>query len=116
MTRSGYVALKVNISRIQGTSNECSILRWMQDLENDQPKLRDQNIIRLLDDFIINGPNGNHDCMVTELLGAMSDFRHSPAFSEYKMDISWQILYGLSYCIYTSEAWHMAVRPFVHPL
>lgn len=97
LTLSGYVALKIDISRGQESSNEVGILRWLRDLEPNHSKRGGQHIIRLLDDFTIEGPNGKHECMVTEVLAAMSDFMYTKAFPTYRRKVSRQLLQGLSY-------------------
>ena len=95
--RSGYVALKIGISRVHGINNENRILRWLQDTADEQSSVGSQAVIGLLDDFVIQGPNGTHDCTVTEVLGTMRDFRTTPAFSANRKDISLQLLQGVFY-------------------
>ncbi|KAK3704353.1 hypothetical protein LTR37_013906 [Vermiconidia calcicola] len=93
----GFVALKIGISRVHGINNENRILRWLQDTADEQSSVGSQAVIGLLDDFVIQGPNGTHDCTVTEVLGTMRDFRTTPAFSANKKNISLQLLQGVFY-------------------
>lgn len=48
--------------------DECGVLRTLRD-QNPQA-LGYRHICQLLDDFVIQGPNGSHICIVTELMGA----------------------------------------------
>lgn len=73
-----YVAVKINVSCVTGKNNEAGILRWLRDLEYDQPGY--ENMMRLLNDLAIQGPNGTHDCLVTEVVAGMNDFKYTSTF------------------------------------
>lgn len=62
-----YVALKVSVAEIRGNTQECEILRTLAGL--DSGNTGSQHVIKLLDHFYIEGPNGKHECLVLELLG-----------------------------------------------
>ncbi|EER28883.1 Protein kinase domain containing protein [Coccidioides posadasii C735 delta SOWgp] len=92
----GYVALKINISCITGENNEIRILRQLRD-SGHQNQLGYNNVIHLLDDFAIQGPNGIHDCIVTEVVGGMRYFRDTSIFKACVKKLSLQAIMGLSY-------------------
>ena len=93
---SGYVALKLNVSSIFGKNNEARVLHLLNDSTYDQqPGYR--NIIRLLDSFSIEGPNGRHDCLVTEIVGTMHEVTSQVMFEFGCKDMSIQAMAGLSY-------------------
>lgn len=94
-TRSGYVALKINVSSITGKNNETRILRWLKDSTHNQSGY--QNTMHLLDDFVLEGPNGSHECLVTEVVGSMNEFKFSSGFGAHTKEISFQMLNGLAY-------------------
>ena len=61
-----YVAIKVSISKSEndGGNREAQILKKLA-ASHPSP----QHIMRMLDDFNLEGPNGIHKCLVLELLG-----------------------------------------------
>ncbi|KAH7308445.1 serine/threonine protein kinase, partial [Stachybotrys elegans] len=62
-----YVALKACVGTEKPLeSNEVRILKMLQQKEKGQPGR--ENIIELYDAFIIQGPNGFHDIIITELV------------------------------------------------
>lgn len=87
--------MKINVSSITSKNNETRILRWLKDSTHN--RLGHRNIVHLLDDFIIEGPNGNHDCLVTEVVGTLKDFRFTSDFQSHAKDLSFQIMAGLAY-------------------
>ncbi|WEW56754.1 hypothetical protein PRK78_002205 [Emydomyces testavorans] len=92
----GYVAVKINVSRITGKSNETRILRWLRD-SNHHGQPGYDNIVGLLDDFTIRGPNGTHECLVTEVVARLRDLVDDATFPTYTREISFQVLSGLAY-------------------
>ncbi|KZT36072.1 kinase-like protein [Sistotremastrum suecicum HHB10207 ss-3] len=60
------VALKVNIARLTGRNNEVKILKTCSSLPQDQ--LGSAHVVRFLDAFEIEGPNGTHEVIVTEVV------------------------------------------------
>lgn len=83
------------MSSIFGKNNEARILYLLNDSDHDQPGYR--NIIRLLDNFSIEGPNGSHDCLVTEIVGTMHEVRSQRKFQFRPKNMSIQAMAGLSY-------------------
>ncbi|EEP77279.1 predicted protein [Uncinocarpus reesii 1704] len=92
----GYVALKINISRITGENNEIQILQWLQNSDHED-RLGYRNVIHILDDFTIQGPNGTHECIVTEVVAPMKCFCDIPDFKPRVKELSLQLMMGLSY-------------------
>ena len=63
-----YVAIKIFISdRRHVHSDEVSILRRLAD--GPAYHVGKENVVELLDEFESEGPNGRHQCVVTEALG-----------------------------------------------
>lgn len=96
-TCSGYVALKIDVSSIQGKNNEKTVLQSLRDSAYGQSAAGDRNIVRLLDDFIISGPNGEQDCLVMEVVGRMRDWRCWSFWEAGENKASYKLLQGLSY-------------------
>ncbi|KAJ5876804.1 hypothetical protein N7455_000269 [Penicillium solitum] len=63
---SGYVALKILVSEISGSTTELRILRHITQVA---PVEGTQHITRLLNKFEHPGPNGVHKCLVFEPMG-----------------------------------------------
>jgi len=63
------VALKVNVSDAPPVRNELGILQQISQLSFEEPSTSFSAVVKYLDDFQIEGPNGFHHCIVTELLG-----------------------------------------------
>ncbi|KAL8930419.1 MAG: hypothetical protein Q9208_000603 [Pyrenodesmia sp. 3 TL-2023] len=65
-----YVALKIIIADDSASSNESRILRLLEQHRRSNPGVHGEEYIpRLLDEFIIDGPNGRHACLVSEPAG-----------------------------------------------
>jgi serine/threonine-protein kinase SRPK3 len=62
-----YVALKIAIADSRAISQEHKVLNLLQNIDREQPGAR--HVMRSLERFLIDGPNGSHDCFVLELLG-----------------------------------------------
>ena len=62
-----WVSLKIIMAETPQPSEE---LRILQDLSQKRARY----IVKLLDSFIHQGPNGSHQCLVFELLGPSVDF------------------------------------------
>ena len=61
-------------------SRELQSLRILnEEAGND---LSSKNIVRLLDDFILDGPNGRHQCLVCEMLGPTLNIIVNDAYEE----------------------------------
>jgi serine/threonine-protein kinase SRPK3 len=72
------VAIKIKTSETGVGSRELDILRMVSAKHEQQHDK--SRCIQLLDDFLVDGPNGTHSCVVTELLGPsvaeLKDARH----------------------------------------
>lgn len=72
-----FVALKVvklGKNYLEAAADEIRILKGLQEedeaeLEPFGPRSGNSNVVELLDNFVINGPNGTHSAMVFELMG-----------------------------------------------
>jgi serine/threonine-protein kinase SRPK3 len=62
-----YVALKVCVAEIYGKNRESKVLRILADHDSGEPG--SQHVMKLLDAFDVEGPNGKHECLVLEYLG-----------------------------------------------
>ena len=62
-----YVSLKISRADFRPDSNELKILRHLAQCH--RPHEGSQYVMKLKDDFIISGPNGNHICLVTQVAG-----------------------------------------------
>ncbi|KAI1173944.1 kinase-like protein [Nemania sp. FL0916] len=62
-----YVALKINIAK-KNDGTEARMLRAISSLPDNQYGGR-SHIRQIFDDFVVTGPNGDHQCFVLELMG-----------------------------------------------
>lgn len=62
-----WVSVKITTADRTNQSQELQNLEALA--EHSKGSLGSKNIIRLLDDFLHEGPNGCHQCLVFELLG-----------------------------------------------
>ena len=62
-----WVSVKIAKAETTNQSGELQILRALAQHSNVDPG--SEHIVRLFDDFIHEGPNGCHQCLVLELLG-----------------------------------------------
>lgn len=62
-----YVSLKIKVSEALSLSKESKIMRLLNDRDAKEEGRR--SVPRLLDEFSIAGPNGNHSCLVGEPAG-----------------------------------------------
>lgn len=65
--KAAMKVLKSNVTEDAGSGDECGILRTLRDTNPKAPGYR--HICHLIDDFVHEGPNGPHICIVTELMG-----------------------------------------------
>ncbi|KAF1842922.1 serine protein kinase [Cucurbitaria berberidis CBS 394.84] len=93
-----YVAVKVSVSERGEKSRESKVLRANQSEQPGSPHL-----VSMLDQFLIDGPNGTHDCLVLELVGpSVADlletrFRGERLPGRLAKQIAKQALVGLDY-------------------
>ncbi|KAL9576977.1 MAG: hypothetical protein Q9212_006673 [Teloschistes hypoglaucus] len=65
-----YVALKILRAAASSSSNESRILHILEEHQSQQQKCQGgQYVAKLLDEFDIEGVNGQHKCLVSELAG-----------------------------------------------
>ncbi|KAJ6031596.1 hypothetical protein N7540_002328 [Penicillium herquei] len=101
--KSRYVAIKIGLAwLVKLQMDEVSIMKRVRDhLISDHPGKN--HVVELLDDFIHDGPNGSHVCIVTKPLGrhvemVLSDFDlDNPAPYLFCRTISIQALQALDY-------------------
>jgi serine/threonine-protein kinase SRPK3 len=62
------VALKIAVSKTSSEQRESRILQTLSQ-NNDSSHPGHKHIMRFIDDFSHDGPNGTHACLVFELLG-----------------------------------------------
>jgi serine/threonine protein kinase len=62
-----YVALKILKAEQTASYAELRMLQRLASLTGDHPDRR--HIRTVLDNFVIEGPNGRHNCLVTEVAG-----------------------------------------------
>lgn len=112
-----FVALKVVKSAIHYTEtalDEIKLLKCVRESDPNDP-LGDK-VVRLLDDFKINGVNGNHVCMVFEVLGhnllkliIRSNYEGIPLANV--RSITRQVLEGLHYLHTKCHIIHTDIKP-----
>ncbi|CAH1393905.1 unnamed protein product [Nezara viridula] len=112
-----FVALKIVKSAPQYTESaldEIKLLNAVQVTDKHDPKR--QRIVELLDHFKINGPNGDHICMVFEVMGDNllkliidSKYRGVP-LPDVKILIK-QVLEGLCYLHEKCKIIHTDIKP-----
>lgn len=65
-----YVALKIVVAELSATSNESRILHVLEKKRASNSSLiGKQYVSELLNEFMIDGPNGRHTCLVSEPAG-----------------------------------------------
>lgn len=79
LVASRFVALKIAIADTAKGSHEAHILRFIN--ENDTG-IGSQHILNLLDSFRIEGPNGSHDVLVTEVLVLLRALARYPVYEK----------------------------------
>ncbi|KAM3486987.1 hypothetical protein MY8738_000113 [Beauveria namnaoensis] len=68
---TGWVAVKICRGiEVPQRSSEASILSEIR--ETGQGKVGVEQVLRLFDDFIIKGPNGFHECLITEVVAPLT--------------------------------------------
>lgn len=76
--RSRYVALKILAARLSKDCPEVEILRRLRNSDEHQGKAY---VMSLLDHFYIEGSNGKHLCVVSEVAGpSIKQFNECPGF------------------------------------
>jgi hypothetical protein len=78
---SRFVALKVGIADTAEGSREVDILKFLADRDAGAGS---QYILNLLDNFRIEGPNGSHEVLVTEVLVPLRALARYPVFNRVR--------------------------------
>lgn len=98
--KNRYVALKVITAAASRLSSEAKIRRHLRDGKTGHPG--HSYVLALLDEFLIDGPNGRHLCLVSEVIGASigawkeaTRLRMLPI--QTARDVTPQIALGLAY-------------------
>ncbi|KAF8992542.1 kinase-like domain-containing protein [Cyathus striatus] len=70
LTLNRFASLKVLAADVSAMSSELYVARHLK-LQQEKPDSHpgSEHVIRIYDTFIIEGPNGTHHCIVTEILG-----------------------------------------------
>ena len=93
------VAIKIYMSsRSTEANNELAMLRYLKNKCVDHPGYK--HVIRLLDDFHLDGPNGRHICLVTHVLGPDAGGRYfgwSRKTGQLGKTVSKQLLLAVDY-------------------
>jgi hypothetical protein len=72
---SSFVALKILVADLSDADREIRILKFLADKStSDSEGL--QHILTLKDNFQIEGPNGTHHVLVTEVLAPLAEFKY----------------------------------------
>ena len=97
---SRYVSLKLVTAAASKLSSEAKIGHHLNQGKRNHPGRK--HVLSLLDDFLIDGPNGQHQCLVGEVVG--SSIVNTREFSEHRMlslktarDITAQLALGLAF-------------------
>lgn len=71
---SRFVALKITVADFPAVNHEARILKL---LAYDRPVNIEgsQNVLSLLDNFQIRGPNGTHEVYVTDVVASLSELQ-----------------------------------------
>jgi serine/threonine-protein kinase SRPK3 len=72
-----YVALKIIVASMQQSCKELEVLQTLAKEPTSHPGKR--SVLSLLDNFMIEGPNGRHTCLVLQLAGpSITSMNYSP--------------------------------------
>lgn len=112
-----HVALKVVKSAKHYTETALDEIEMLEKVATANPSHPGaQHVVRLLDHFMHPGPNGNHICMVFEvlgesLLGLLRRFQNQGIPVGLVKEISRQVLYGLDYLHSRCHIIHTDLKP-----
>ena len=91
------VAIKVLVSDRDNDGDEGSVLRRLNDGPEEFPGKK--HIVELLDQFEVSGPNGHHQCLVTEALGPWlgRGLKHEPLSPGQSWEVARQLVEAIRY-------------------
>lgn len=78
---SRFVALKISIADAPEASREVHVLKFISERNND---VASQHIMTLLDNFQVNGPNGSHEVIVTDVVTPLGALVQYPVYSKVR--------------------------------
>jgi len=98
--KNRYVALKVITAEVSELTSEAKIRRHLHRANPSHPGY--SFILSLLDEFLIDGPNGRHLCLVSEVAGAsIGRFKEATRLHmlpiQTARDVTPQLALGLAY-------------------
>ena len=101
---SSYVCIKVVSARDSSAAERCNseinVLRTIHSKSNTSDR-HDHHIVKFIDGFILRGPHGMHDCIVTEVLGNSLQSFHVDGRGVLPLSllkrVSWQLLRALEW-------------------
>jgi len=81
-----FVALKITVADLLDSSREARILKLIA--ENSATDVEgSHHILGLLDNFQIEGPNGTHQVLVTEVLASLSELKRYPVYKKVRQNL-----------------------------
>ncbi|ODV63132.1 kinase-like protein [Ascoidea rubescens DSM 1968] len=115
-----YVAVKIVRSAKHYTETSIDEIKLLKKVKNfntnNNNNIGQHNVIKLLDDFTINGPNGNHIVMIFEILGEnllslIKKFKHNGIPTILVKQIAKQILFALDFLHRNCGIIHTDLKP-----
>lgn len=97
-----YVAIKIGVSENAQLSREVSVLKYLSRAGLESKSLGRDQIPRLLDHFLVGGPNGQHQCLVFEPSRcSLSESKYESRTGLFPLDaaraIATQLILGVAY-------------------
>ncbi|KAH7910093.1 kinase-like domain-containing protein [Hygrophoropsis aurantiaca] len=98
-----YASLKIIAAEAANSASELDVLRHLKAVQANSPGIPGgEFVVKVFDDFTLDGPNGTHQCVVTEVLGPPLDLEPMEmAHSVYPIDMAQrmvaQIARGVAY-------------------
>ncbi|CAG8470097.1 6289_t:CDS:2 [Ambispora leptoticha] len=116
-THDRHVALKVVKSAQHYTETALDEIKLLKKIVNTNPEAPGRrHVVELLEDFRIEGPNGQHVCMVFEVLGEnllslIKRYNHRGIPAPLVKQITLQVLMGLDYMHRECGVIHTDLKP-----
>ena len=113
MRCSRYVALKFAVAELTGTNNEIKIHRHLASQAGAHPG--SERVLTLFDHFRVEGPNGEHDVLVSQVVGPQLEaaFDDEPAVIQQSIkSLMRQVALGTSFlhhCGVVHAGWSTAL-------
>ncbi|KAF8522372.1 kinase-like domain-containing protein, partial [Gautieria morchelliformis] len=114
-----FVALKIVVAELYGGTREAHVLKIVaghHDDDHDSGTMMDRgsrHVLSLLDSFQIEGPNGLHDVLVTDVVAPLSALARYPIYQKLRNSFIHQALMGVSYLHQHGIAHGGASYPFL---